>query len=163
MYSYFCSFIFFSFFFWSFSVYKMQICFGFKNIFFILFKHKLHAGQILNFGRYLSKHPETLEIDWNYPKFFQSEIGIPWKNSWSRHWRPLGDLNPDPYPYTPQLLILMEWPSRQGCEMVSKFLTYFDMFIVLFSSFSNTSKPSDTEITPKISQARWWYALPLQY
>ena len=57
-------------------MYKMQICFGFKNNFF--FKHKLHAGQILNFGWYLLKHLETLEIDWNDSKFFQNEIGIPW-------------------------------------------------------------------------------------
>ena len=54
-------------------MYKMQICFGFKNIFF--FKHKLRAGQILNFGRYLLKCPETPEMDRNDPKFFQSEIG----------------------------------------------------------------------------------------
>ena len=54
----------------------MQICFGFKNFFF--FKHKVHAGQILNFDRYLPKRFETLEIDWNVLKFFQSEIGTPW-------------------------------------------------------------------------------------
>ena len=78
MYGYICSFHFFSFFFsfWGFSVYKMQICFGFKNIFF--FKYKLHAGQILNFGRYLPKHPKTPEINRNDPKFFQSRIGTPW-------------------------------------------------------------------------------------
>ena len=45
----FFSFLFIFFSFWGFSVYGMQICFGFKNIFF--FKHKLYAGQILNFGR----------------------------------------------------------------------------------------------------------------
>ena len=50
----------------------MQICFGFKNIFF--FKHKFHAGQILNYGWYLSKRPE---IDRNDPKFSQSGIGTP--------------------------------------------------------------------------------------
>ena len=49
----FISFFSFSFFsFWGFLVYRMQICFGFKNNFFF-FKHKLHASQILNFGRYL--------------------------------------------------------------------------------------------------------------
>ena len=51
----------------------MQICFGFKIFFF--FKHKLHAGQILNFGQYL---PKRLEIDRNDPKFFQSGIGTLW-------------------------------------------------------------------------------------
>ena len=62
--------------FWGFSVYKMQICFGFKIFFFFFFfKHKLHVGQILNFSRYLLKHPE---IDQNDPKFFQSGIGTPW-------------------------------------------------------------------------------------
>ena len=40
--------------FWGFSVYKMQIFFGFKNFFFFL-RHKLHVSQILNFGRYLPK------------------------------------------------------------------------------------------------------------
>ena len=39
------------------------------------FKHKLHAGQILNFSQYLSKYPK---IDQNDSKFFQSEIGTPW-------------------------------------------------------------------------------------
>ena len=29
---------------------------------FFFFKYKLHTGQILNFGWYLSKRPETLEI-----------------------------------------------------------------------------------------------------
>ena len=53
----------------------MQICFGFKNNFFFFFKHKLHAGQILNFGRYLLKRAETPEIDQNDSKFFQSGIG----------------------------------------------------------------------------------------
>ena len=43
--------------------------------FFFFFKHKLHVGQILNFSRYLLKHPE---IDQNDPKFFQSGIGTPW-------------------------------------------------------------------------------------
>ena len=57
-------------------MYRMQICFGFKNTFF--FKHKFHAGQILNFGRYLPKRPETPEIDRNDLKFFQSGIGTPW-------------------------------------------------------------------------------------
>ena len=57
-------------------MYKMQICFGFKIFFFFFFfKHKLHVGQILNFSRYLLKHPE---IDCNYPKFFLSGIGTPW-------------------------------------------------------------------------------------
>ena len=56
----------FHFFFWGFSVYKMQICFGFKNIFFF---------QILNFSRYLPKHPQNTQND---PKFFQSGIGTPW-------------------------------------------------------------------------------------
>ena len=55
-------------------MYRMQICFGFKNFFFF-FKHKLHANQILNSNRYLSKRLETPEIDRNDPKFFQSEIG----------------------------------------------------------------------------------------
>ena len=55
----------------------MQICFGFKNFFFF-FNHKLHAGQILNFNQYLPKRPETLEIDRNDPKSFQSGIGTPW-------------------------------------------------------------------------------------
>ena len=45
---------------------------------FFFFKHKLHAGKILNFGLYLPKRPKTLEIDRNDPKFFQSEIGTPW-------------------------------------------------------------------------------------
>ena len=53
-------------------MYKMQICFGIKIFFFY---HKIHAGQILNFDRYLSKR---LEIDRNDPKFFQSGIGTPW-------------------------------------------------------------------------------------
>ena len=56
-------------------MYIMQICFAFKIFFFFFFKHKLHAGQILNFGQYL---PKRLEIDWNDPKIFQSEIGTPW-------------------------------------------------------------------------------------
>ena len=55
-------------------MYGMQICFGFKNIFFF-FKHKLHADQILNFDRYLLKRPKTPEIEWNDPKFFKSGIG----------------------------------------------------------------------------------------
>ena len=42
---------------------------------FFFFKHKLHAGQILNFSQYLLKRPE---IDWNNSKFFQSEIRTPW-------------------------------------------------------------------------------------
>ena len=62
-----------------FLVYRMKICFGFKNnfffFFFFFFKHKLHAGQILNFGQYLPKHPETPVIDRNNSKFFQSGIG----------------------------------------------------------------------------------------
>ena len=37
-----------------------------RPIFF--FKHKLHTGRILNFGWYLPKHPEILEIDRNDPK-----------------------------------------------------------------------------------------------
>ena len=55
-------------------MYIMQICFDFKNNFFF-FNHKLHAGRILNFGRYLRKHPKTPEIDQNDPKYFQSGIG----------------------------------------------------------------------------------------
>ena len=54
-------------------MYRMEIYFGFKNFFFL--KHKLYAGQILNFGRYLLKRAETLEIDQNNSKFFQSGIG----------------------------------------------------------------------------------------
>ena len=46
-------------FFWGFSVYKMQICFGFKNIFF---------SQILNFSRYLPKRPETPKMIRNFFK-----------------------------------------------------------------------------------------------
>ena len=42
---------------------------------FFFFKHKLHAGQILNFCQYLLKRPK---IDRNDSKFFQSEIGTPW-------------------------------------------------------------------------------------
>ena len=49
-------------------MYRMQIYFDFKNIFFV--KHKLHTGQILNFDWYLLKYLETLEIDRNGPKFF---------------------------------------------------------------------------------------------
>ena len=48
-----------------------------RIFFFFFFKHKLHTGQILNFGQYLLKRPKTLEIDWNNPKFFRSKIGIP--------------------------------------------------------------------------------------
>ena len=66
---YFCSFLFF--FFWGFLVYIMQICFGFKIFFFFL-------GKILNFNWYLPKHPETLEINRNDSKFFQSGIGTLW-------------------------------------------------------------------------------------
>ena len=32
---------------------------------------------------------------------------------------PLGDLNPGPCPLHPQVLILVEWPSHQGCTMVN--------------------------------------------
>ena len=56
-------------------MYIMQICFGFKKNFFFFFKHKLHASQILNFGRYLPKRAETSKIDRNDSKFFQSGIG----------------------------------------------------------------------------------------
>ena len=57
-------------------MYKIQICFGFKNFFFFFFlKHKINASQILNFGQYLLKCPKT---DRNDPKFFQSEIGTSW-------------------------------------------------------------------------------------
>ena len=59
----------------------MQICFGFKNFFFFFFKHKLHAGQILNFDQYLLKCPETPEMTWN---FFKVEKEHPGQNSWSR-------------------------------------------------------------------------------
>ena len=45
-----------------------------RTIFFF-FKHKLHAGQILNFSQYLLKRPK---IDRNDLKFFQNEIGTPW-------------------------------------------------------------------------------------
>ena len=51
----------------------MQICFDFKNFFFL--KHKLHAGQILNFDRYFSKHLKYIRMT---RKFFQSRIGTPW-------------------------------------------------------------------------------------
>ena len=29
-----------------------------------------------------------------------------------------GDLNPSPYPHTPQTIILVEWPSHKGCAVV---------------------------------------------
>ena len=78
MYKYLCSFHFISFFF-PFKVFRCTKCkFVLVLRTFFFFKHKLHAGQILNFSRYLSKGPKTLEIDWNDSKFFQSEIGIPW-------------------------------------------------------------------------------------
>ena len=32
---------------------------------------------------------------------------------------PLGNLNPDPYSHTSQLLIFVEWPSHQRCVVVS--------------------------------------------
>ena len=58
----------------------MQICFGFKNFFFL--KHKLHAGQILNFSRYLPKHPKQTEMT---QIFFKVEQEHPRQNSWGRH------------------------------------------------------------------------------
>ena len=65
---YLCSFILFSFLsFWGFSVYRMQICFGFKNFFFL--------KPNLEFQLVFTKTPE---IDWNNLKFFQSGIGKPW-------------------------------------------------------------------------------------
>ena len=54
-------------------MYRMQICFDFKNLFFL--KHKLHAGQILNFDRYFPKHLKYIRMTRN---FFQSRIGTPW-------------------------------------------------------------------------------------
>ena len=40
-----------------------------------------------------------------------------------------GDLNPDPYPYTPLTFILVEWPSHENIDDFNiwymKFLFYF--------------------------------------
>ena len=60
--------------FWDFSMYKMQIYFGFKNNFFFL-KHKLHVGQILNFGWYLSKYPEIFS-KWNRVSYYSGLSNI---------------------------------------------------------------------------------------
>ena len=50
-------------------MYRMQICFGFKNFFFFFLRPNLEFWPVFT---------ETPEIDWNYPKFFQSGIGTPW-------------------------------------------------------------------------------------
>ena len=69
-----CSFLFLFFFFlWFFWCTKCKFVLVLRTFF---FKHKLHASQILNFSQYLPKCPE---IDQNDSKFFQSEIGTPWK------------------------------------------------------------------------------------
>ena len=64
----------------SFSFFPFEIfwCTECKFVFVLrtfFFKHKLHAGQILNFSQYLLKRPE---INRNDSKFFQSEIRTPW-------------------------------------------------------------------------------------
>ena len=49
---------------------------------FFFFKHKLHAGQILNFGRYFPKHLKQTEMTRN---FFKVEQEHPGQNSQSCH------------------------------------------------------------------------------
>ena len=60
----------FFFFFFPFKVFWFTECKFVLDLRTIFFKYKIHAGRILNFSRYLPKHPETPEIDRNDPKFF---------------------------------------------------------------------------------------------
>ena len=71
-----CYFYFFFIFFFPFEIFwciECKFVLVLRTFFFL--KHKLYAGQILNYIQYLLKRPK---IDQNDSNFFQSEIRIPW-------------------------------------------------------------------------------------